>query len=785
MVRGAPRTAALGDIMTFKNGLSGETGWQVTEASVDLSEFVDSGSRFMIGNGYLGYRGTFCDWGAEQYVACVVTNTWDRAEGEELTELCNVPNPLYAFLMSEGVRFDSLTADSEKVRQQRTLDLSRGIFSRNSEFLAEGVKFEEQRFALTSPVHGLVARYSITTDREREFSFYSGIDTNVWSLSGEHFRDHRMFEEGPMLGVESATQEADIKIHIIESLAHEGFESRVSVEYHANMLLRKVQVTLKPGQTVSFEKFATIYSSKDVPQPLKAALALNIELRAKGYEELSAEVEQFWTEKWRDFDVQILGHLEDQTIVRFNTYQSFIATPLHEPLPVGARGLSCQVYQGASFWEQEIFNLPMYMYTCPEIARNLLRYRHKTLEGARRKARALGYKGAFFAWASGETGDELFPDFFFADLFSGRPFRNYFNTWQIHVSADIAFAVNKYLKLTDDRDFLVQCGAELFFEIARFVASRATYRFDLDRVEILRVIGPDEYHENVDNNAFTNLMCSNALRYALECYDLVEEHYPSEFQALESKLDLTRAEREIWQRIAHSLYVPQPHPETSLIEQFDGYFDLEDVTPDVLRGRLLDPGEYWGFPTGVAVHTQVLKQADVVQLLALMHDFAPEVYKANYKYYEERTEHGSSLSPAMHAIVACRADAMSEAYRYLREGATIDFYGKSRKRNSGGKFLGGIHTAAAGAVWMIIVEGFAGVRVVNDVLVMSPKIPQQWGGYGFVLNLKSKRFDVRVESDIVRIGMSSGGESSPVEVYGERKDVAPGAIVEFALSRKG
>lgn len=767
--------------MKLKNGLSSETGWQVTEQSVDLNEFVDSGSRFMVGNGYLGYRGTFCDWGSEQYVACVVTNTWDRAEGEELTELCNVPNPLYAFLVCDGTRLDSLAADPESVRMQRSLDFGKGLFRRSSEFLVEGVLFEEERFALVNPVHGLVARYRITSQRERKFSFHSGIDTNVWSLSGEHFRDHRMFEEGPMLGVQSATQEADINIHIIESLAYEGIDSEVSVEYHSNMLLRKVEFTLRPGQTVIFEKFATIYSSKDTPHPHKAALALNLELKAKGYEQLAEEVQQFWREKWKDFDVQILGHLEDQTIVRFNTYQSFIATPLHEPLPVGARGLSCQVCQGASFWDQEIFNLPMYIYTCPEIARNLLQYRHKTLDGARRKAKSLGYKGAFFAWASGETGDELFPDFFFADLFSGRPFRNYFNTWQIHVSPDVAFAVNKYLKLTGDQEFLVKYGAELLFEIARFVVSRASYRYDLDRTEILRVIGPDEYHENVDNNAFTNWMCSNALRYAIEYYDLLKAQHSSEFQSLESRLELTSAEREVWEEIADSLYVPQPNLETGLIEQFDGYFGLEDVTPDVLRGRLLDPGEYWGFPTGVAVHTQVLKQADVIQLLALYHDFSPEVYAANYKYYEQRTEHGSSLSPAMHAIVACRADAMSEAYRYFRESATIDFYGKSRKRNSGGKFLGGIHTAAAGAVWMIIVEGLAGVRVIDDVLFMSPKIPEQWAGCSFVLNLKGRRFEVRVETAQVTIDLVSSETSGTVEIYGQRKELFPGARGEFLL----
>jgi kojibiose phosphorylase len=469
---------------------------------------------------------------------------------------------------------------------------------------------------------------------------------------------------------------------------------------------------------------------------------------------------------WDSFDVHIDGNDEDQRLLRYNTYHNIIATPAHtDHLPIGARGLSCQAYQGAAFWDQEIFNLPMYVYTRPEIARNILRYRHKTLDGARRKADRLGYRGAFYAWISGDTGDELCPDFFFRDVITGRKIRNHFNDWQIHVSPDISYAVWQYYRATGDRRFLVDSGAEILFEVARFLYSHAYYKKEKDRFEIIRVLGPDEYHENVDNSVFTNVQARYALDRALEAYEmLADAGRPSEALAdIRSRIGLTDDELAGWREMAEKLYIPQPDSESGLIEQFDGYFELEDVTPDKLAERLIDENEYWGWPNGIAYHTQVTKQADVVQLFALhpAPEYGIDIVRRNYEYYEPRTQHRSSLSPGVHALVASRVGNLAEAERYLEHSLTIDLR-NTNPPESGGTFIGGIHTAACGIGWQIVVFGFLGLRVEEEYIVLDPRLPQDWDGIRTRLTVRGHQFEVSTDGTVVEL-VSTSESAQPLE----------------------
>ena len=195
--------------------------------------------------------------------------------------------------------------------------------------------------------------------------------------------------------------------------------------------------------------------------------------------------------------------------------------PTRTICPIGARGLSCQAYQGAAFWDQEIYNLPAFLFTEPEIARSLLVYRHRTLDGARRKAARLGYDGAYYAWISGATGDELCPDYFFDDVLTGRPIRNHFNVWQMHVAPDIVTTIARYVEVTGDLDYLLDHGAEIAFEVARFLHSFVRYDDWRDMYHCIRLLGPDEWHENVDDNAFTNYQTQAALEFAVQTYELL------------------------------------------------------------------------------------------------------------------------------------------------------------------------------------------------------------------------------------------------------------------------
>ena len=432
--------------------------------------------------------------------------------------------------------------------------------------------------------------------------------------------------------------------------------------------------------------------SNNSANPYKKAEEIFKEI--KDYDTLLTSHLKMWEELWNDVDVKITGNEVDQVGYRFNTYHAIIATPTHKPLPIGARGLSCQAYQGAAFWDQEIFNTPMFLYTKPEIAKSILTYRYQTIDGAKRKAKKHGYEGAFYAWISGKTGDELCPDFFFKDVITKRNIRNHFNLWQIHISPDIAYTVDKYYQVTKDIDFIEKYGAEMVFEIARFLASRVDYKPRRKRHEIIRVQGPDEYHENVDNNLFTNVQTKFALDIALKYLKNVDAKVISK---LKVKLDLSDEEIELWKDISQRLYISKPNNE-GLLEQFDGYFDLESIVPaKEITKRLIDPEEYYGWPNGIAVFTQVLKQADIIQLFHLHPErYSKEIIKNNFEYYEPRTLHFSSLSPSIHSIVASQIGNIEEGYRYFRKSLMIDLL-NTNEAVSGGTFIGGMNTAVNAA----------------------------------------------------------------------------------------
>ncbi len=583
-----------------------------------------------------------------------------------------------------------------------------------------------------------------------------------------------------LLTMRVVTQERGVPVCVGSSIRMTGAKPVEAAGVQEERGIYRVYVfELEPGEQIAFEQHMAVYSGNDTADPDAAVRRSLAAARRKGYEELLAEHRRVWDRMWERTDVTVEGDPAAQAVLRYCQYQNFIATPRHaDHLPIGARGLSCQAYQGAAFWDQEIFNVPVYVHTEPEVARRILTYRHRTLAGAREKARALGYHGAFYAWVSGDTGREICPSFFFRDVLTGRPIRNHFNDWQIHVSPDIAYAVWRYYVVTGDFEFMTERGAEILFEVARFLWSRAHWSPARRRYEYIRLLGPDEYHENVDNNPFTCYQARYALRAALRVLALLAERAPERLAELRSTLDLRDAEIEEWRDMAEWIYVKSPDPETSLIEQFDGFFALEDTRPAALEERLLDPGEYWGWPNGVAVHTQVSKQADVAQLFALHPaEFDTPTMEANYDYYEPRTQHGSSLSFSVYAMVAAWIGRVDAAYDYFMRSCTVDLFDIS-KAVSGGTFIGGIHTAASGVAWQVAVFGFGGVRIEEDRVVMAPRLPAGWRKLAFPLVVRGRRIRATVTGEEVAVRAAPENSASvSLEIDGQRLELEPGATV--------
>jgi 1,2-alpha-glucosylglycerol phosphorylase len=772
-----PATRRLGDGPMLLDG------WVVIEDRHDPDQVVDVATSHLTGNGYLGYRGTLPEWSAVATVGCTVSDTWDNADGK-WSELCNVPNALFARFDGPtgpiAVPSDAPVAGGDRL--ERRLDVRYGRQHRVHVPGAGSVqRLEDERFASMAELHLLAQRQRLVAAPGTRLTLTTGIDGQVWSLNGDHFATCTPERAGDgVLALHLTTTERGLPITVAHAATLTGatvLDERV--EDGDRQRFRVLDLEVGATGRVTVEQVMTVHSGNDVVDPAAASIALARRARDDGYEVLLARHAAAWDRLWERIDVRIDGDPVAQAVLRYNLYHNVIATPMHaDHLPIGARGLSCQAYQGAAFWDQEVFNLPMWLHTVPEVARGVMLYRHRTLDGARRKAARLGYRGAFYAWISGDTGDELCPDFFFVDILTGRPIRNHFNDWQMHIAPDIATTVDTYVRATGDEAFLAEHGAEIVFEVARFLASFVYERPADGAFHLIRLLGPDEYHENVDDNVFSLEQSRAALQGAVAVWDRLAAHTPEVLARLRERLALTDDERAAWADIAARLQVVAPDPQTGLIEQFTGYFALEDITPDALAERLQHPDEYWGWPNGIAVHTQVLKQADVIQLFVCqpeLHD--DEVVAANLDHYLPRTKHASSLSRPMYGLVAARLGRVDEAYELFLRGATVDLLADSHAA-PGGTFIGGIHTAACGATWQVAVLGFAGVHVRDDRVEVAPRLPAGWDRLRFGLAVRGSWLTIDATPVTVAITAAADDlEPVTVAVHGEVVEVAPGQTV--------
>jgi kojibiose phosphorylase len=509
---------------------------------------------------------------------------------------------------------------------------------------------------------------------------------------------------------------------------------------------------------VRLDRILTVFTSRDVASAVKAARDRLTATRTRGFRAAVAGHVDAWRRKWEAADVQIVGDEEAQRALRFAAYHLIAAAnPADEHVSIGARGLTGEAYRGHVLWDTEIYMLPFYVFTDPPAARSLLMYRYHTLAAALRKAKAYGYEGALYAWESADTGDEvtqqtvLAPDGRLVIIVTGER--------EHHISADVAYAVWQYWRATGDDAFMVAAGAEILVETARFWASRAQLEPD-GHAHIRRVIGPDEYHEMVDDNAYTNVMAMFNLERAADAVARLEREHASDWQRLSARLGLTEKEPPSWRALAAAL-VTGLDPATNVFEQFAGYFELEEVNIAGQRG-CTTPIDVW-FGAEKIGRSKVVKQADVVALSALLWEKWPvAVHEANFRYYEPRTAHGSSLSPAIHALVAARLGRRALAQAYFRQAAEIDL------EDNMGNAAGGVHMGALGGLWQAVVFGVAGLQLREDGIAVDPHLLPGWVQMAFPVQWRERLLHLRFEADprLIEVAVEKGDELTLAVVGG-------------------
>lgn len=766
--------------------------WTVSEHSFEVWRITANGNKYMTGNGYMGFRGVLEEFGKEQLAAVTLAGVYDRA-GEKWREPVNAPNGLYTVVSANGCKLSVL--ETKALNHTQNLDLRAAIHRRETMFGIPGggrVTLTAERFASMDQLHLLAARWTLHCTADCRIEITTGIDGAVWDINGPHLLETQNQSVSGVLLSTACTGELRLSVAVAEltgfGLAEQGTVMDTDIITGMGRALRHISFDAKAGETYEWYKYAAVFTGLDAEDgtdegsPDDWAVQTVQAAAATGYAGLLEAHRCMWAERWSRSDCVIEGDEEAQFALRYSIYQLLIIAPTKsEKVSIPARGLSGQVYKGAVFWDTEMFMLPFFLHSDPGIARNLMMYRIHTLDGARRKAAEYGYLGAFYAWESQDTGDDACTLFNVNDVFTGRPMRTYFRDKQIHISADVVHGIWQYVTFTGDDSILADGGAEVIWECARFFYSYAYYNPVKQRYELLDVTGPDEYHERVNNNAFTSAMVQETMKIALRTAERLQDKYPAVYNGLaESYADGPFLDE--FTAMLAQLYVPQPDPDTLVIEQFDRYLQLEDVSLAELKARVIHPNEYWGGGNGLAATTRILKQADVVLMLHLFKSrFSREVKQANWEFYEPRTEHGSSLSACIYALAAADVGLPDWGYPYFMRTATVDLTGES-KQYVGDLYIGGTHPAANGGAWMAAVLGFAGVRFDGQTVTLKPSLPETWSSIELPVILRGGSFRLRIGREEITV-TAAPGNSEAVSFAGfgsEAVPCPPGVILELA-----
>ena len=716
--------------------------WSIVENEFIPENINHSETIFTLGNGYLGTRGTFEEYFPHENRSTFIHGVFDDVP-VVFTELANTPDwtEMEIFLAEE--RFSLF--EGKLLAFTRSLDLRTAVLRRDVRWESPKGRISHlvfERFANLSNIHLAALKVQITPENYAGvIEIRSGLNGNADNLGCLHWfwQSQKVTRNAAFLACRTRATNVELGIGFTQKLstaAQSGRNIPWDVHNHPT-LVSKIPVTA--GETALAQKWVTFYTSRDVKNPAAHCLrSINRLGRLDWESEFSAHCTA-WEKEWQRCDVIIEGDSEAQLAVRFNLFQLLIAAPHNdEHVNIGAKTLSGYGYRGHAFWDTEVFMLPFFIYTRPDIARNLLSYRWHNLPGARTKARANGYQGAQFPWESAADGEEVTPTWVPDPKDHAKMIRIWTGDIEIHISADITYAIWQYWQTSHDEKFLSTRGAELILETARFWAARVEWQEALGRYEINDIIGPDENHDHVDNNVYTNAMARWNLETAIKITSWLKESQPKAWKQLCKKIHFSNKEIPHWQHVIDHIYLPCDET-THLIEQFDGYFGLKDIDLKAMEPRSESIQSIFGIEGACA--TQVLKQPDVLMLMYLLPDlYDEETVRANYAYYTPRTDHtfGSSLGPSIQAIMACKIDD-PEAYEHFMRAARADLFDVRNNADDG------IHGASAGGVWQAVVFGFAGLRFSNGKWESHPVLPPNWTRLAFqiVYNGEVIKFDIQ------------------------------------------
>ncbi|UWX91412.1 glycoside hydrolase family 65 protein [Enterobacter mori] len=694
------------------------------------------------GNGYMGIRAAHEEDYTQQTRGMYLAGLYHRAGRNETTELINLPDITGIEIELDGVNFTLLSG--EILSWQRELDFANGELRRTVLWRApDGKRYrlDSRRFVSLAQLPLVAMQLSITPlDAASQVMLKTGIDATQTNSGRQHLDEVsvRVFDQHYLQGVyETQDREAEVVISTSCRLSSNSSDSCFSAKNRRVMAHHSL--TLPAGDTVTLEKLVWIAHRKDktLSQETYARNAL-ADLKvcaAKGYASLLENSAHAWENVWRDARVDVAStDKQDQMALDYAVWHLTAMTPAHdERSSIAAKGLTGEGYKGHVFWDTEIFLLPFHLFTRPQIARNLLRYRWLNLCGAREKARRNGWPGALFPWESAASGQEETPEFAAINIRTGTRQKVASALAEHHIVADIAWAVVAYWQATRDDAFMRNEGLTLLMETATFWMGRAIEANG--RLEIHDVIGPDEYTEHVNNNAYTNYLAWHNVSCARQFMSMFGR---------EDAAFLTNATRFLTR-----LWLPEANAE-GVLPQDDTFMTKPAIDLSRYKAKAGKQTILLDYSRAEVNEMQILKQADVVMLNYLLPErFTPQQCAANLAFYEPRTIHDSSLSKAIHGIVTARCGDTEGAYLLWRDGVAIDLGDDPHSSDDG------IHAAATGAIWSGVIQGFAGLQIVEGELHLAPKLPAHWRKLSFPLRWRNAQMRFSFEHDALTVESSA------------------------------
>ena len=756
--------------------------WSIIEEGFDVESVKSSESLFSIGNGAMGQRANFEEnYSGETFQGSYIAGIyypdktkvgwWKNGYPKYFAKVLNAPNWIGIDIEINGENLD-LNACAKVKNFRRELNMKEGWYNRSFEATLQNgteIAVNVRRFLCMNLDEVGLINYEITPlNREANIIYKPYIDAGVTNEDAnweEKFweplatKDH---ENEAFVTAQTFKTHFKVTTFMQNSILSNGKNLNLFPEI-VSATKEKIQftyaVSVAQNTTSSIQKIGGYTVSLNHEDTLSGAENVIKEASAKGYDQLLAEQIKAWAKIWEMSDITIDGDIKAQQGIRFNIFQlNQTYSGKDSRLNIGPKGFTGEKYGGSTYWDTEAYCIPFYMATKDQqVARNLLTYRYNQLDKAIENAeKNLGFK----------NGAALYP----MVTMNGEECHNEWEITheEIHRNGAIAFAIFNYYRFTGDYSYIPEKGLEVLIGIARFWHQRANFSKDKNQYVILGVTGPNEYENNVNNNFYTNFIAKWCIDYAYDQIQKVSLKYPSDHKRIIEKVKLSDTEIQDWKKVSGNMYFAKSE-ELGVFLQQDGFLDKDLVLVKDLDKSQRPINQKWSWDR--ILRSPYIKQADVLQCFYFFEDhFSKEELQRNFEFYEAFTVHESSLSPCVHSIQAAKLDKMDMAYTfYLRTSRLdLDDYNKEVEE--------GCHITSMAGTWMSIVEGFGGMRVKNDTLHFSPKIPKEWTGYSFKINFRNQILKVAITHKETRLTLE-GSKELTVSVNGKNILVQPNSLV--------